>query len=210
MEKSLDALGVKYGTDKASIGGHNYLETYQKYLPKTCRSMLEIGIEKGESAEMWLEYYGEENIDLHYIDLFLDPNNVSVKWCRKKGIIPHQGDQSNIGFLNIINTLYEIIIDDGSHRADHMLISFKTLFLNNLYSGGIYFIEDVKCNLEEFYWGGEVKSFQDTPLFMFQDYLETGKIKNVYFNEGEAETFESLIDWVKIEVDEKLIIIKKK
>jgi len=103
--------------------------------------------------------------------------------------------------------MVEIIIDDGSHRADHQIISFKHLFHNNLLSGGVYAIEDCHCNKNPFFNGGYVTRFEDTALWMFQNYIKTGKIVNVYMNDGEAAMFKNLIADVKILADEKLILI---
>ncbi len=133
-QKRLNHLGNEFGTDKGE-GGHNYLPTYGLYLPDECRSMLEIGIAKGASALMWQEFYGED-LDLHIADLFQDKNHVSTEWCKRRFITPHAGDQSSIEFLSTIKEQFQVCIDDGSHRADHMLISFKTLFWALVSSNG--------------------------------------------------------------------------
>jgi len=172
--------------------------------------MLEIGIASGASALMWKEFYGADELDLHYIDLFINPEFVSPAWAKNRNITPHIGDQENLSFLSTIHEQFEIIVDDGSHNAQSMLISFKHLFVNNLISGGIYCIEDLHCNDLPFYYGGDVKSFEDTPKHMFKEYLQTGKIDNVYFNEGESKVFESLITSVTFGADDKIVFITKK
>lgn len=209
---NLDEIGIKHGTDKASVNGHDYLRTYQKILPVKCRSLLEIGIAKGASAEMWLEYYGQDELDLHYIDLFINPEFKSARWCRNRGIVPHIGSQSDINLLYSIKEKFEILIDDGSHVCQHQLVSFKHLFPNNLVEKGIYAIEDTHTSQphEKYYWGYGVEEFEDTPLWLFKNFKETGKIQHKFFNDGESEMFESLIDTVDILCDEKLIIIKRK
>lgn len=203
---SLNKIADKYPTDKSD---HGYLPFYQEYLPKDCRSLLEIGIAQGHSALMWQEFYGKD-LDLHVLDLFLDPNHVSVQWCKRNFITPHQGDQSSLKILAEVKEEFQVIIDDGSHNAHHMLISFKHLFHNNLIPGGQYWIEDCHCNFQEFYWDGEVKSFEDTPVAMFRHFKETGEIVNPYFNEGESEIFKNLIDNVEILCNEKLLLITRK
>lgn len=40
---------------------------------------------------------------------------------------------------------FDVIIDDGSHRSDHMIATFRALF-PKLRAGGIYFIEDLEAN----------------------------------------------------------------
>lgn len=207
-QQRLNDLGKEYGTDKGQ-SGHNYLFTYGEYIPDECRSMLEIGVAKGASALMWQQFYGED-LDLHILDLFQDKDHVSTEWCKRRFITPHVGDQSSIEVLSEIKDKFEIIVDDGSHVAHHMILSFKHLFHNNLISGGQYYIEDCQTNLDSFYWGGDVKSFEDTPLYMFKKFIETGELINPYLNSGEQEIFKNLIQEVKILVDDKLILITRK
>lgn len=204
----LNDLAIKYGTDKSNVL-HNYCEHYQNYLPQDCRSLLEIGAAKGASALMWRDYYPD--CDIHILDLFLNPDFVSVKWCRERFFVPHQGDQGDLKTLSSIQDQFEVIIDDGSHRADHQLISFKHLFLNNLRTRGVYAIEDCHCNRLPFYWGdGFVTMFEFTALSMFNHFKATGEIVNPYFNKGESAIFKSLIDRVEVLEEEKLILIWRK
>lgn len=203
---NLTEIAANHATDKNE---HGYIKHYQQYLPDTCRSLLEIGAARGASALMWRDYYPD--CDIHLLDLFLNPDFVSVKWCREHFFVPHQGDQGSLKVLVSIQEQFDVIIDDGSHRADHQLISFKHLFFNNLVSGGIYAIEDCHCNKLPFYWGdGAVTMFEYTALAMFNKFKETGEIINPYFNDGEAEVFKSVIDRVEVLEDEKLILIWRK
>lgn len=211
MSKSeiLMDLATQTGTDKKS---HGYIEEYGKYLPYECRSMLEIGVAKGASAIMWSKFYGED-LDLHILDLFLDPDHVSVAWCRKNNFVPHKMPQQDVPMLAQIQEQFQVIIDDGSHLAAHQLASFKHLFVNNLSSPlgeSVYFIEDCHCNVDPFYWGEGVECFEDTPKWLFHNFIETGKLKSKFFNDGESEVFESLISRVEICAEGKLIIIWKK
>jgi len=55
----LKALADKYGSDKGSLK-HNYTEHYFKYFePIRHRplNILEIGVDKGASIEMWLDFF---------------------------------------------------------------------------------------------------------------------------------------------------------
>jgi len=204
-KKTLATIAKKTKTDKLS---HGYIPEYEKYLPKKIDTLLEIGVAFGASALMWNEYY--ESADIHIFDLFKDPDHVSPKWCRSNFLIPYKGDQGNLSDLAQITNQMDIVIDDGSHYPQHMLISFKHLFHNNLVSGGIYSIEDTHCNKDPFFNGGYVTKFEETPLWMFKNYLETGELVNPYFNSGENEAFKNMIKDVKILVDEKLILIWRK
>lgn len=204
----LTSLAEKYGTDKL---GHGYLPVYSKYLPDKCRTLIEVGVAKGSSALVWNDYFGEDEVSINLVDLFINREFVSERWCLNRNFIPHKGNQADIKFLSSINAQAEVTIDDASHNALETLITFKHLFVNNTQSGGVYFIEDTQCSKDEYYWDkNAIHSFEDTPLWMFKNYVQTGKIQNFLFSEGESEVFESLIKEVHIEADEKIIIIKKK
>lgn len=203
----LSAIAAKYSTDKKD---HGYIAPYAAYLPETCRSMLEIGVATGQSALMWFEYFGKD-LDLHLMDLFQNPDFVSLRWCRERHFQPYECDQTDISLMSkLVTTNFEVIIEDASHNSHAQLITFKHLFMNNLKSKGLYVCEDTHCCLNPFYWyGGEVKSFDDTILAMFHNLRKTGKIVNPYFNEGESAAFKNLIDKFEI-VDDKIIFIWKK
>jgi len=201
---SLTEIAKRTGTDKL---GHGYIELYEKHLPSSCRSLLEIGVERGRSALLWDEYYGSNEIELYLLDLFINPEFVSARWCRNKGFVPYKGDQSSIEFLSTIKGAFEVIVDDGSHRAHHMLVSFKHLFVNNTASGSIYAIEDLHANRDEFYWG-TIKRFEDTPYALFENFINTGKIENPMFSDDEALFFENIID--NVVLYDKIVFITRK
>lgn len=205
-EQRIKNLAGAFGSDK--VGHHEYAGPYAQCLPEKCRSLLEIGVAKGASANLWNSFYGNEELDLYLLDLYLDPNHVSPRWVRNRGWTPIVGDQSDMEVLSGIKYQFDVIIDDGSHRADHMLLSFKHLFMHNLRGGGLYVIEDLNCNKHPFYYGGAVANFSDTPLHMFKHFINHGEIVNPYFNDGEAEVFKSLIKGVKI-FDEEIVFIDR-
>lgn len=203
---NLTEIASNHPTDKIQ---HGYIQHYAEHLPDQCRYLLEIGVAKGASALMWREYYPD--CDIHLLDLFMDSNHVSTKWCRERFFVPHRGDQSDPNVLSTIREQFEIIIDDGSHRADHQLISFKHLFFNNLVSGGVYAIEDCHCNKMDFYNGdGLVTAYEQTALYMFKSLKESGDLANPYFNGEEIEIYKSLITRIEILENEKLILIWRK
>lgn len=197
-------LFIEFSSDKKD---HGYFIPYGEHLPETCSSLLEIGCLKGASLYCWNKLYGAD-CDIHTIDLFGDPANMSVRACRDAGFVPHEGNQSNLPFLSTIHKQFEIIVDDGSHLAEDMIESFKHLFVNNTKSDGLYVIEDTLTNYDKFWWGGLVTKFEYTPIAMFKNYLENGVIENPYFNTGESEVFKNLIKRVEI-WENKIIFIWK-
>lgn len=141
--KSLNDIALKCGTDKSSRG-HNYAQYYDfvfdhiRYKPI---NLLEIGIDKGDSLRMWLEYFPHSEI--HGIDI-----RGGYEYLEEIGIKTHIVDQSKKGELILFAEQYpnyfDIIIDDGSHQSNDMVLSFEILF-KYLKSGGFYVIEDLLC-----------------------------------------------------------------
>lgn len=128
----------------------HYPEIYERhfsdYRSKSSLKMLEIGVFKGGSLEVWRQYFGPE-ATIFGIDInpecagFVDaPNQVRI------------GSQADPAFLRqVVEEMggVDIILDDGSHIARHQEVSFETLFplLND---GGLYVIEDMHTS----YWPG--------------------------------------------------------
>ncbi len=127
----------------------HYLDTYQRHFAayrNTPVHMLEIGVFKGGSLEMWREYFGAR-ARLFGIDI--DPE------CATRVTAPNQvriGSQDDPEFLRSVAAelgTIDIILDDGSHIGRHQRISFDTLF-PLLKEGGLYVIEDLHTS----YWPG--------------------------------------------------------
>jgi hypothetical protein len=128
----------------------HYLGIYEKALqPFRDRPvrMLEIGVARGGSLQMWRRYLHPESV-IAGIDI--DPN------CRgfddpQHGIHVRIGGQQDLAFLQeVVRELgpFDVILDDGSHMTSHMVESFRYLFPNALADGGVYIVEDIHSN----YW----------------------------------------------------------
>lgn len=146
----LSALALLYGTDKN--GAHFYTQHYQRYfepLRNHPLRVLEIGVggysdlgEGASSLRMWKRFFPKAHIV--GIDLF-DKSHFS-----EDRITVLQCDQTDAPKLNRISLEYgpfDIIIDDGSHRNEHVISTFQTLF-PLLKSPGFYAVED----LQTAYW----------------------------------------------------------
>lgn len=162
-EETLCELAEKYGVDKCPAIRHTYTPRYHELLAslrKTIKTVLEIGIENaplmksivgenykpGASLRMWRDYFPNAQIigcDILRSLLFNDEERIKTFFV----------DQSNeISLLDLahrinvnVNVIYlDLIIDDGSHIEEHMILSFKTLWKYVKPNGGIYIIEDIK------------------------------------------------------------------
>jgi hypothetical protein len=139
---AMEILGNKYNTDK--VKHHKYHEIYPMYLERMYTrsgAMLEIGIEKSSSLNMWLELF--PNMHIYGMDKGVElvgPRHTVIK-----------GDQSSESDLtNVQAAIAEplwFINDDGSHVPEHQLLTFNRLF-PALQVGGVYIIEDIETS----YW----------------------------------------------------------
>jgi hypothetical protein len=139
----------------------HYLDLYDRYLSayrtgEGLRSklgtagplrVLEIGVADGGSFDVWRRYFGPEAV-IFGIDI--------IPECRERvaamGINCHAriGSQADPEFLlSVVEEMggIDIVIDDGSHIAEHQLASFRTLF-PLVSNGGLYICED----LHTAYW----------------------------------------------------------
>lgn len=186
----LNELAKKYNTDKKikdgvkcqnGLMGHGYVVHYEKILKnKNINSLLEIGVSFGGSLKMWDEYF---NHKCNIIGVDIEEKRFKKSDLENGRITIKIGDQSNEDFLKTLgDTKYDLIIDDGSHKPDHQLISFKILF-NFLNNGGIYIIEDLHV---------------------------AKKTKNIFSNIKDTEYFFEDILNIEFYSDDKLCVIYKK
>ena len=163
---SLNELSIKYKLDKNIASGcHNYIPGYTQLFEtrrQDTKKILEIGIgsiengqmggvieagyKTGNSLKCWSEYF--PNSIVYGIDIFKHPE------LNTSRIITFQADQGNEKHLeyvmNNINDKLDIIIDDGSHFAEHQVFSFYYLH-KYLSKNGIYVIEDIQPhNIDKF------------------------------------------------------------
>lgn len=135
---------------RESVKYAHYLDLYDHYLEKYRAKpikILEIGVRKGGSLQMFKEYF--PNGQIYGLDI--DPS-VVFEEDRIKIFI---GDQADIDFLLKIsdeNGPFDIIIDDGGHYALQQICTFMSLF-PELNDGGTYIIEDVHTSYWNMYGG---------------------------------------------------------
>uniref|UniRef100_A0A6C0JWS9 Methyltransferase n=1 Tax=viral metagenome TaxID=1070528 RepID=A0A6C0JWS9_9ZZZZ len=136
-------LGTKYETDK--VTHHEYHPIYDFFLKQfynTSGAMLEIGVQHGNSLNMWLELF----TNAHIFGMDIDKEYSGERYSIIKGDQSKSDDLQNL--CNIISHKGLFFInDDGSHIPEHQLLTFNTLF-PSLEDGGVYIIEDIETS----YW----------------------------------------------------------
>jgi hypothetical protein len=129
-----------YDTDK----GECYLQNYDgkfAHLRDSPIALLELGVNRGGSLQMWRDYFMRG--DIVGFDLAL-PADFSDDSGRVRMF---QCDQTNASGVSAAArsaspTGFDIIIDDASHLGAATSIAFQTLFYDHLRPGGFYAIED--------------------------------------------------------------------
>ena len=139
------ALGKIHKTDK--IYHHGYYRFYEDVLNKYRKkniNFLEIGMDTGESLNLWRDYFQKANI----YGLEINQEYKNDKIYVMKG---NQNKINDLKKLVKITNECDVILDDGSHVPSHQLKSFNYLFENCLKKGGVYIIEDIETS----YWKRE-------------------------------------------------------
>lgn len=133
----------------------HYFEVYERYFSVyrgTPLRRLEIGVPQGGSLELWRKYFGPDaaiygvDINAQSAACVDEPNKIMI------------GSQADPVFLNrVIEKLGSpnIVLDDGSHIAEHQIASFKALY-PALKEGGLYVLEDLHTS----YWKGFQGGYQ--------------------------------------------------
>lgn len=174
---TLTEIAIKHGTAKV---GQGFMPLYEKIL-EPLRGMdiclLEIGIAEGASLRTWREYFPKAYI------WGLD----KVVMCEVAGCIIAEGDASETGVLvgklgiNTEVPLFDIIIDDASHRASEQLMTFDNLWPKVL-PGGWYVVEDL-FTLYDPVWNPSGPNIIDELYARMQDILTgSDEISELHFH----------------------------
>lgn len=145
---SLSKIARHNGTDK-SPEHHGYTKVYAKYFDPIRElrwKMVEIGFDKGYSAQTWLDYFPK--IELICADI------LEEALTRASKIVIHKNqafqakklDQSDRGqleaFKKSLKGTYDVILDDGSHRNEDTQLTLGILG-PKVKKGGYFIIEDL-------------------------------------------------------------------
>lgn len=115
--------------------------------------VLEIGVWRGGSLELWREFLGDDAV-IFGVDI--DPESAKVEGAIGQVRVGSQTDQTFMrGVLQEMGGV-DVIIDDGSHRSQDVLESLRSLY-PSLACPGLYIIEDLHTSYWSD-WGGGFKS----------------------------------------------------
>jgi len=131
----------------------HYFAAYERHFrPFADRPVLmfEIGTGGGGSAQMWKRYFGPL---ARIVTIDINPERVSLG---DEQVTVRIGDQSDVGFLSELVDEFgtpDIVLDDGSHRAEHVTATFRFLYPKTAHNG-IYMVEDLHTSYWEDFGGG--------------------------------------------------------
>ncbi|MBF5012911.1 glycosyltransferase [Burkholderia pseudomultivorans] len=146
-------------------------------------SLLEIGVQNGGSLQVWKKYFAAGSrivgIDIEEACGKLDlGENIEV-------MVGDASDPAQIQQL-LGEETFDVIVDDGSHRSDHIVATFRACF-DRLRAGGVFIIEDIHCSYMASHLGGFRK--REAAIEMLK-----GVVDAVNFDHVETDAFSLLAD----------------
>lgn len=159
----LKELFNKYGCDKAKK--HHYHTVYQpefEPLQNESINILEVGVFKGESASVWIDFF--PNATVYGLDIFVRVSAEDIPILQHPRVKWLKGDSTHPSVSGAIqkawpDVQFDIIIDDGLHTPEANAQTFKNLF-PFVKSTGSYYVEDV--------WPLDIASQKDLQHYWLQ------------------------------------------
>ncbi|MBD9443982.1 glycosyltransferase [Rhizobium sp. RHZ01] len=144
----------------------SYLSHYERlllpYRERPIR-LLEIGIQNGGSLEIWGKYFPHASLlvgcDINPLckGLAYDDPRIAV-------VVADASTDRAQQEIEARSTSYDIIIEDGSHRSDHIVDAFARYF-PLVADGGIFITEDLHCSYWQEFEGGLANPYSSIGFF---------------------------------------------
>lgn len=205
----LTELGVEFRTDKATH--HRYTQHYERHLRHLrgeAFTLLEIGIggysregQGGASLRMWKHFFPKAQV------VGLDIEDKS--FVEAPRIRVYQGSQTDEALLRrIVEEAggLKVVIDDGSHRPEHIRETFRVLF-PLLADDGIYAIEDTQTSYWPEWGGDEDRHGRLTTMALVKDLVD-GLNYEEYVDEDYQSTYADR-HVVAVHAYHNLVVIEK-
>lgn len=211
----------------------HYLDIYERYLAAYADDdrrtellgerrplrFLEIGVADGGSFEVWREYFGR---DAAIFGIDINPESKTRVESMNVNCQIRIGSQADPAFLDtLIEEMggVDVVIDDGSHIAEHQLASFRHLF-PRLPNGGLYICEDLHTSYWPDRWQGGYKR-PGTFIEVSKDAVDSihswysGAIQNslsdmqLQRHVSGIHVHDSMVVFEKAEVTQPLLLIRR-
>jgi hypothetical protein len=194
----------------------HYLDIYEKHFNKFIGKnpvILEIGLYKGGSLDMW-NYYFDNKCTIYGIDI--DTNTKQFEKDNVKVVI---GDQESpefwIKFFKENDIYFDMVIDDGGHSMKQQIVTYENV-IDRVKDNGVYLCEDLHTSYWSDYGGGYLKNDSFIEYSKnFIDLLNVYHIKDNTLSEHFRKNiwcvsyYDSIIVLDKKKDDEKPIAIEK-
>ena len=177
---------------------HHYFKIYDlhfnRFIDKN-PTILEIGVSKGGSLEMWNSYFNGK-CQMYGIDI--DDNCLNVPNVLEADNIKIEiGDQNDRNFWkNFLKgkPKFDIVIDDGGHTMSQQIVTYEEL-INHVSDNGVYLCEDLHTSYWDKY-GGKLKNnntfieYSKTFIDMLNYYHIQCPMSSKKLNKKDAEIYE--------------------
>lgn len=150
-----------YLSDKWSSYLTVYEELFSTLKTKPIR-LLEIGVQNGGSLQIWRRYFPNA---VAIVGCDFDPRVAKLQPGPKIHLVV--GDITSPSTVESIKSVcpeYDIVIDDGSHRSEHIIAAFEQLF-PLVAPGGLFIAEDLHCSYWKSHNGRVLGSFSSIEFF---------------------------------------------
>ena len=129
-------------------------------------TFLEIGVARGGSLQMWQRFFGPL---AKIVGIDIQERSKSYE---TPGTFVRIGDQADEQFLQSLIDEFgvpDVVLDDGSHRMEHISKTFNFLY-PKLPKNGVYMVEDLHTAYWEEFGGGARKP--DTFINISKDFID--------------------------------------
>ena len=131
----------------------HYFEIYDRHFKKYKDKdvvLLEVGVSRGGSLQMWSDYFGEGS---KFYGIDIDPRCKEFENENTKIFIGSQADRKFLDYVKDNIPPVDILIDDGGHYMDQQIILFEKLF-GYVKKNGVYLCEDTHSSYWLVFGGG--------------------------------------------------------
>jgi len=149
----------------------HYFEVYERHFSRfrgTAVTVVEIGVYKGGSLQMWKNYFGPQ-AKIYGIDI--NPRCKAYEEEQIEVVIGRQEDRNFLQSFAESVPQIDIVIDDGGHTMQQQITSYEALF-PHIDANGVYLCEDLHTS----YWAEFGGGYKNPASFIeyaknFVDYL---------------------------------------
>lgn len=150
-----------YVSDKWSSYLAVYEELFAPLRDKPVR-LLEIGVQNGGSLQIWSKYFRNATA---IVGCDINPGIAKLKPGPKVHLVVGDiASPATAADIRRISSTYDIVIDDGSHRSDHIIAAFRQIF-PMLAPGGLFVAEDLIYSYRHSFKGRIFAPFSSVEFF---------------------------------------------